>query len=859
MPILDEIEAHFAMQPEWQQRGYMALRSGRVVDDTLIHELTACCIEEAAASDKAPAKKTSAPAKPIASETSSVVRLLGIENVRHINFLAPDQALRLAPDGLTIVYGDNGAGKTGYGRIVRQVCQARGETPRLRSSVYDDDEHIGSADVIFSVNGDEEKMTVSAGQPQTGSLRHFGIFDSTAASILVNEQNATAFRPFGLDLLDRFTVLADAVKQSIERELASIALSLVQVSDFPDSTKAGQLLRGLESETGRQDLDSRLAPLTAIQEKRREEVRVLLAQATANDPARLAQSTNAKATRYQQFGQRLACIFTGLAPERIKRFVELRIQTHEVEAAAEVARASAFTDEPLKDIGTAVWRQLWEAARAYFPLAGAGNAFAESKAGDLCVLCAQPLRAEAASRFQTLENFVKGELQAKAKSLRKQLSTALDEFNELPLQQPGDDALLQELAADNSEAASASETLLDCARVALRELQTHHATGEPKLEDATVPEVPAALVELPSILRKRAVELQNAGTPTALAALQAELSELDGTAKLVSQAEQVKREARRLARRAVLEKAKKFSTRGVSELSKRLTTQYVSDALCARFQAEVARLGLGYLNVSLAPSDTSKGKLFHRLTLNAKQDAPLREVVSEGEFRCLALAAFLAELGGNASGLLFDDPVSSLDHTWRERIAMRLADEAKGRQVVVFTHDIVFHFLIREAAESPNINVPLTERCVERRGNAGAGFCRDGAPWAGLKTSKRIGVLRQDLVALKKEHDSGDRHYERNVRDWYGRLRESWERAIEECLLNDAVRRFGQSVETNRLKKALQKMQPGDWPAIEKGMTRASAVIRGHDGAAAKNSPAPTPDESKRDLDEFDAWVKTKN
>jgi len=97
------------------------------------------------------------------------------------------------------------------------------------------------------------------------------------------------------------------------------------------------------------------------------------------------------------------------------------------------------------------------------------------------------------------------------------------------------------------------------------------------------------------------------------------------------------------------------------------------------------------------------------------------------------------------------------------------------------------------------------------------------------------------------------------MRDWYGRLRESWERAIEECLLNDAVRRFRHSVETNRLEKALQKIQPGDWAAIEKGMTRASAAFRGHDGAPGQNAPIPTPDEAKRDLDEFEAWVKTKN
>jgi hypothetical protein len=285
----------------------------------------------------------------------------------------------------------------------------------------------------------------------------------------------------------------------------------------------------------------------------------------------------------------------------------------------------------------------------------------------------------------------------------------------------------------------------------------------------------------------------------------------------------------------------------------------VSDALCERFRGEIARLGLHHLEVELASAGAHKGKLFHRIMLKAKQDAPLREVVSEGEFRCLALAAFMAEVSGGNSGILFDDPVSSLDHTWRNRIATRLAEEARTRQIVVFTHDIVFHFLLREAAESPSINVQFTERCVERRGQAGAGFCRDDAPWAGMTTKKRIGVLKNELTPLGKAYNEGAITYERDIRDWYGRLRESWERSIEECLLNDAVRRFSHCVQTNRLEKALQKVQPGDWIAIERGMTRASTAFRGHDGAAGLNPPIPTPSEATQDLADFESWVKTKN
>ena len=51
-----------------------------------------------------------------------------------VNALAEDQTLKFAP-GLTIVYGDNGAGKTGYIRILKQACRARGQEEILGNVV----------------------------------------------------------------------------------------------------------------------------------------------------------------------------------------------------------------------------------------------------------------------------------------------------------------------------------------------------------------------------------------------------------------------------------------------------------------------------------------------------------------------------------------------------------------------------------------------------------------------------------------------------------------------------------------------------------------------------------------------------
>ena len=67
-------------------------------------------------------------------------------------------------------------------------------------------------------------------------------------------------------------------------------------------------------------------------------------------------------------------------------------------------------------------------------------------------------------------------------------------------------------------------------------------------------------------------------------------------------------------------------------------------------------------------------------------------VLSEGEQRSLAIADFIAEvkMSEQQVPVVFDDPVSSLDHRRLGEVAARIADLANHRQVVVFSHDIFF-------------------------------------------------------------------------------------------------------------------------------------------------------------------------
>ncbi len=361
--------------------------------------------------------------------------------------------------------------------------------------------------------------------------------------------------------------------------------------------------------------------------------------------------------------------------------------------------------------------------------------------------------------------------------------------------------------------------------------------------------------ELVEELKLKATEFEQAKVPDKLAGLKSERDELAAQSKLNARKNDVLGEIARLKKLNALNQCiGDVDTYSISRTSTELTKAYVTKALCDRFKDELGRLGLNNLQVQLAPAGSERGVMYHRVEFKSKKSVNVAEVVSEGEYRCIALAGFLAELATAPikSALVFDHPVSSLDHIWREAVAHRLVEEAKERQVIVFTHDMVFLLLLVEQCETANIQ-PTQAHLL--RTSSGTGEAQDGPPWLAAKVKDRVGVLKtkfQQAEKLSKEADPA--MYEAFACDLYGRLRETWERSVEELLLNDSVRRFRRSIETNRLKK-LSDIKSEDIEFVEAAMTKCSKYLRGHDKAVAINEPMPAPAELKADIENLENWV----
>jgi hypothetical protein len=252
----------------------------------------------------------------------------------------------------------------------------------------------------------------------------------------------------------------------------------------------------------------------------------------------------------------------------------------------------------------------------------------------------------------------------------------------------------------------------------------------------------------------------------------------------------------------------------------------------------------------------TQGSFYHKIALKRAPGISVPKVVSEGEARCLSIAAFFAELStaDEKSTIIFDDPVSSLDYKWRGGVATRLVEEAKHRQVIVFTHDIVFLLSLRQLAEEEGVN--NTDQHIRQLPHIGSGVCKEELPWVAMPVKKRIGFLKNELQAAEKLHREGHQDaYEKEAGQLYGLLREAWERALEEVLLGGVVERYRKNIQTQQITN-ISDITPEDCSGLEAGMTKCSKWLVGHDQAPSAREDVPEPEELRVDIESLEKWVR---
>lgn len=511
----------------------------------------------------------------------------------------------------------------------------------------------------------------------------------------------------------------------------------------------------------------------------------------------------------------------------------------------------------MSQIGSEVWQALWASARAFSDdEAYPEQRFPVTDPGSVCVLCQQELTPVAADRFNRFEAFVRDDSQQRADAARVTYDRALASFK-------GEAISLAELAnivATIRDELRQDAFAMETRSAILRALWRHRQIRRRHTSPSTAIDVPVAeyphqtLADQAAGIENRADALAAEADSPARAALLVEKAELSDRQWLGGIKADVLAEIERLKQAARLETAQRDTTTNrTTTKSTEIAQALVTDALRAQFAREVASFEIAGLAVELRQQNSVQGIPRFKVALTRKPSAAVGQVLSEREHRCVALAAFMAELATtkNKSGIVFDDPVSSLDHMHREAVAKRLVTEAAHRQVVVFTHDLAFLFELNRAADDAQPKPQVAISSISR-GADKAGFCRSEPPFKARRVSDITTSLSNQLAGERYHFEQGNEdEWRRSVKSIAATLRDTWEIAVEE-VVGHVIRRLSNEVKTPGLVKLTAITVP-DCEAMRDAFGRCSGLL--HSAASALNRPLPRPETLKDEIDSLAAWA----
>jgi hypothetical protein len=677
------------------------------------------------------------------------------------------------------------------------------------------------------------------GKPAPETLGRIAIFDSKCAHVHVGSENRLEVVPHNLDCFEKLAQVSDRLLERLKSESNALYGQLTGALPEPAAdTAAAGFLSQLAKKT---EADVVGASKWEVSDEKRLNTLVGLLK----DPVAEVKRCERLSTNLKEFGEGLARATVELTDARLSEIEKLRKVAAGARAAAKASASAAFSSEPLTGVGEETWRVLFDAARVYSEqYAYPGESFPVTEEEARCVLCQQTLDDVALNRFVRFVEFVNGALNAKANAAETASAEANSRIAAASL--PIVDLAMEtrDHAVKNLPAALKE---IDAYRSGLIQRRDDALAG--KVDNLPLPPDPQGeiLKELASLnaaaTQARVLAGQNA---TAAVAVRKEYAELAGKKLLHDIKAELIRRIKIYGDIAKLDVClKACTTKGISDQGAKLLKVFVSEALANALKDEQDNLGVAKIPLVLT-NRTPKGVIQHKLKLNgATLEADTSSVLSEGEHRASALAVFLAELTmyKGFDAILIDDPVSSLDHTRRGKVATRLVAEAKNRQVVIFTHDLVFLAEARFSAEEQQVPIEVIGVHV---GATGYGVPDpDGDPWMAKRLPGRKQWLEKQLANLKMLHASSSADYEPQLRHFFHRLRQTWEKLVEEKLFAQVVVRYQQQVETQRLRDAV--VDDEVYAQVYWGM-KAASNFTGHDSAAATGGALADPTECEKQL-----------
>lgn len=746
----------------------------------------------------------------------------------NINALCSEAGCELGRN-LNVFYGENGTGKSSYVKVFRKLADNFYTTeknldimPNVYTSTKTPDKQ--TITVCYSCDGSESCVQCVDINKKHPELSKINVFDSSSVTPLLNADLTFSVLPQGLNYFSQLTDLLDLIKAKLQEMVSGFQLEQNKIfMDSSFSIIAGDIAFITSNVPSASELDSFLKTHYLLPEDIDIQIEGFdnkIRELQSTNPVDLIKILSTQKTKleaikksFDQLAGKVNSDNINAVNGFIKQYDELlnKEKKYNEEFGSKVKHIASVNNE---------WIGFINSAKEYYKSIGID--LPEEKSA--CIFCGQILEKQQIDLIESCFQHINSETSQSRKEIEKKIQSYV--IPEIPVAFTNEDEqLFYEDKRIFIEKLKTTISLVD------KNMQVFKERIENKKE---VPE--ECIINFEDIINEIIKEIGDIdGRLAALGKTNQEVTELiekfntdkNGLLRIKKVNESKELFNKWYEYKARIESLNsiksRFSTTALTTKSKEAFKEIVAGDYTSTFEGYCKYLGVPNVGISWV---SKKGQA-QRGKYIVSEDIKVTEIMSEGEQKAIALAEFATDLKirKNYCTTLFDDPVTSFDYKRAEKIAHMIYEISKDRQVIVFTHNIMFYYYLYNCCAKDNNKENRFFKIDE--------YDRDNKGLISVSAEGRLENLNEITKKIKNHAQKinsksclGD-ELEQTLKAAYSDIRTWCELIVEEGFLKKIIRRY----EPNIMFKPVSKITPEfvDYiPAVSDLFDKSCRYMLGH-------------------------------
>jgi hypothetical protein len=777
--------------------------------------------------------------KPNYVPTDKVIELETLSDITGVNKLAKNQTIKFSKN-ITVIYGENGTGKTGYGRILKSLGFSYDPNNTVHPNIYGAVE-AKTAIINFKSNGITQTFNWT-GDNKNSELQNISVFNNNCVQISLSDRQLIV-SPIGFHL---FNIVSSELNELTQLLNAKIALHPTAIS-WADTLNLGtpqQIFVSSLSATSTEQKLLELSNITPTQEQELIDKQTELSQLNKALLETEIQNLNSSFTELGSIITKIETAQTNFTSLDWQKLIDLNKSIATLESQTKTGIKEIAESNGIEFYETPQFQSFIKAAEDYIKVI---NKPEYPNEGESCIYCLQPLENEAKTLLLSYRTLLNDKTQENLSSLKQQKTNLINQVLKIET-----NLLFHQSTFgidENQKAIQPTEILeYNTTLETLKSTFTTDKVVEGSLFNFDYVKYIKFLTDkkavINTVLEQKKLLLSNLATKET--ELKNKISELKDRKFLSTKVTEIKGIISNLKIVKTLQsKSNSFSTNAISRKTTDAREHLVEQNFNDLFQAELKLFKKSDLQIELNfGTDKGKSKIWHRLNSNYT----LADILSEGEQKAISLAEFLTELqlDNIKAPVIFDDPVNSLDHKIIDEVGKRFIELSKQRQVIIFTHSILLlHSLIQQSELDTNKQANVEFQFHKVKNNFGITGILDE-----VEEVNSLSYYTKKLQAVIDTKPSPDQDEAKLAAEGYGHLRSAIEIAVEDDLLKKTVKRYKKGVAFPSLLRIEGNKIDTNKGKVNDIYEKCCVSIDGHSSPEEIHT-TPTIAELKVDYDEF--------